>query len=130
MRRRPLGGHLSFVEGVGVDQTVFEKHPEEWTPTVSEDELAEGRPVCVKAGDVDVLIVRDGESIHALDNRCTHRGGPLHEGELSDGCVTCPWHGSRFRLADGSIVQGPATSPQPLYETRVNDGRVEVRLAH
>ena len=125
-----LGGHLSFVEGVGVDQTVFEKHPEEWTPTVSEDELAEGRPVCVRAGDVDVLIVRDAESIHALDNRCTHRGGPLHEGELSDGCVTCPWHGSRFRLADGSIVQGPATSPQPLYETRVADGRVEVRLAH
>ena len=125
-----LGGHLSFVEGVGVNQTVFEKHPEDWTPTVSEDDLSEGRPACARAGDVDVLIVRDGEGIHALDNRCTHRGGPLHEGEVADGCVSCPWHGSRFRLADGSIVQGPATSPQPLYETRVNDGRVEVRLAH
>lgn len=125
-----LGGHLSFVEGVGVNQTVFEKHPEDWTPTVSEDDLSEGRPVCARAGDVDVLIVRDGEGIHALDNRCTHRGGPLHEGEVADGCVSCPWHGSRFRLADGSIVQGPATSPQPQYETRVIDGRVEVRLPH
>jgi nitrite reductase/ring-hydroxylating ferredoxin subunit/uncharacterized membrane protein len=123
-----LGGHLSFVEGVGVDQTVFERHPEDWTSTVSEDELSDGQPVCARAGEVDVLIVRDAEGIHALDNRCTHRGGPLNEGEVSGGCVTCPWHGSRFRLADGSIEQGPATAPQPVYETRVTDGRVEVRL--
>ena len=124
-----LGGHLSFVEGVGVNRTAFEKGPEEWTPTVAEADLAEGRPECARAGDVDVLIVRDGDGIHALDNRCTHRGAPLHEGEVSGGCVTCPWHGSRFRLADGSIEQGPATAPQPVYETRVTDGRVEVRQA-
>ena len=124
-----LGGHLSFVEGVGVNRTAFEKGPEDWTPTLTEAELSEGRPVCARAGDIDVLIVRDGDGIHALDNRCTHRGAPLHEGEVSDGCVTCPWHGSRFRLADGSIEQGPATAPQPVYETRVTDGRVEVRQA-
>ena len=122
-----LGGHLSFVEGVGVNQTAFETGPEEWTPTVTEAELSDGRPVCARAGDVDVLIVRDGHGIHALDNRCTHRGAPLHQGEVSDGCVICPWHGSRFRLADGSIERGPASSPQPLYETRVTGGRVEVR---
>jgi nitrite reductase/ring-hydroxylating ferredoxin subunit/uncharacterized membrane protein len=122
-----LGGHLTFVEGVGVNQTVFEKGPEEWTPTVPEAELSEGTPVCVRAGDVDVLIVRDRDGIHALDNRCTHRGGPLHEGEVADGSVTCPWHASRFRLADGSVEQGPASSPQPVYETRVTDGKVEVR---
>jgi nitrite reductase/ring-hydroxylating ferredoxin subunit/uncharacterized membrane protein len=124
-----LGGHLTFVEGVGVNQTVFEKGPEEWTPTVPEAELSEGSPVCVRAGDVDVLIVRARDGIHALDNRCTHRGGPLHEGEVADGSVTCPWHASRFRLADGSVEQGPASSPQPVYETRVTDGRVEVRQA-
>lgn len=124
-----LGGHLSFVEGVGVNQTVFKEGPEEWTPTVTEAELSEGRLGCVRAGDVDVLIVRDANGIHALDNRCTHRGAPLHEGELSGGCIVCPWHGSRFRLTDGSIERGPASSPQPLYETRVTDGRVEVRRA-
>jgi nitrite reductase/ring-hydroxylating ferredoxin subunit/uncharacterized membrane protein len=124
-----LGGHLAYAEGVGVNQTVFEKGPEEWTPTVTEVELSEGSPVCARAGDVDVLIVRDADGIHALDNRCTHRGGPLHEGELEDGCVTCPWHGSRFRLSDGSVERGPASSPQPLYETRVTEGRVEVRRA-
>jgi nitrite reductase/ring-hydroxylating ferredoxin subunit/uncharacterized membrane protein len=122
-----LGGHMSFAEGVGVNQTAFEDGPGDWTPTVTEDELAAGRPVCARAGDVNVLIVRDGDGIHALDDRCTHRGGPLHEGEVADGCVTCPWHGSRFRLTDGSVERGPASSPQPLYETRVSDGRVEVR---
>ena len=124
-----LGGHLSFAEGVGVNQTAFEDGPGDWTPTVTEDELAAGRPVYARAGDVNVLIVRDGDGIHALDDRCTHRGGPLHEGEVADGCVTCPWHGSRFRLTDGSVERGPASSPQPLYETRVSDGRVEVRRA-
>jgi nitrite reductase/ring-hydroxylating ferredoxin subunit/uncharacterized membrane protein len=124
-----LGGHLSFVEGIGVNQTAFETGPEEWTPTVTEAELSDGRPVCARAGDVDVLIVRDGHGVHALDNRCTHRGAPLHQGEVSDGSVICPWHGSRFRLADGSIERGPASSPQPLYETRVTGGRVEVRRA-
>lgn len=124
-----LGGHLSFAEGVGVNQTVFEKGPDEWTSTVTETELSEGIPVCVSAGAVNVMIVRDDDGIHALDDRCTHRGGPLHEGEVTDGCVTCPWHGSRFRLADGSIEQGPAVTPQPVYETRVVDGRVEVRAA-
>lgn len=124
-----LGGHLSFAEGVGVNQTAFEDGPGDWTPTVTEGELAAGRPVCARAGDVNVLIVRDGDGIHALDDRCTHRGGPLHEGEVADGCVTCPWHGSRFRLTDGSVERGPASSPQPLYETRVSDGRVEVRRA-
>jgi nitrite reductase/ring-hydroxylating ferredoxin subunit len=124
-----LGGHLSFAEGVGVNQTAFEDGPGDWTPTLTEHELAAGRPVCARAGDVNVLIVRDGDGIHALDDRCTHRGGPLHEGEVADGCVTCPWHGSRFRLTDGSVERGPASSPQPLYETRVSDGRVEVRRA-
>jgi nitrite reductase/ring-hydroxylating ferredoxin subunit len=56
-----------------------------------------------------------------------HAGGPLHEGKVEDGRVTCPWHASTFNLADGSLVRGPATAPQPSYETRVQDGKIEVR---
>ncbi len=67
--------------------------------------------------------------MYALANRCSHRGGPLANGELSDGCVTCPWHGSTFRLADGKVVRGPAASSQPVWEARVTDGKVEVRAA-
>ena len=82
---------------------------------------------CAEVGGVPVLIARQGGQLHALANRCNHRGGPLHEGELSDGCVTCPWHGSRFLLEDGAVDRGPASSPQPVYAARVHEGRVEVR---
>lgn len=122
-----LGGHLSYVSGEGVAVTRFESGPTDWTPTIPATELAEGRPACVIAGDVPVMVVREGDRLHALANRCNHRGGPLHEGELGDGTVTCPWHGSIFRLADGNLERGPASSPQPAYEARIEAGRVEVR---
>ena len=122
-----LGGHLAYVNGEGVAVTSFESGPWDWTLTVPETSLAEGRPACVLASDVPVLLVRDGERIHALANHCNHRGGPLHEGEVADGVVTCPWHGSRFRLQDGSLERGPASSPQPAYEARVQNGAIEVR---
>jgi len=122
-----LGGHLSYAEGVGVDNTVFEQYPGDWTPVVRESELAEGQPRKVEVDGVPVLVVRDGGQVHALADRCSHRGGPLSDGEISDGCVTCPWHGSRFRLADGSVERGPAAYPQPALDVRVSDGMVEVR---
>jgi nitrite reductase/ring-hydroxylating ferredoxin subunit/uncharacterized membrane protein len=122
-----LGGHLSYVEGVGVSQTAFDEGPHEWTPTISDAELPEGAMASADADGVRVLLARRGGRIHALANRCNHRGGPLDEGELADGCVTCPWHGSRFRLADGSVERGPAATPQPAFDARVRDGRIEVR---
>jgi nitrite reductase/ring-hydroxylating ferredoxin subunit/uncharacterized membrane protein len=122
-----LGGHLTYATGVGVDTTAFRTGPEEWTPLVDADQLPEGRPVGADVEGVRLLLVRDGGEVRALDARCTHRGGPLDEGEIRDGCVTCPWHGSRFELATGDVVQGPATRPQQAYEVRVVDGRVEVR---
>jgi nitrite reductase/ring-hydroxylating ferredoxin subunit/uncharacterized membrane protein len=122
-----LGGHLSYVHGEGVAVTTFEEGATDWTEAMPEEELAEGRPACVMVNRVPVLLVREGGEIHALANRCTHRGGPLHEGEVSDGRVTCPWHGSEFDLRTGSVERGPASSPQPAYETRTRNGSVEVR---
>lgn len=124
-----LGGHLAYVHGEGVAVTTFEDGPHEWTPTISEAALPEGSMTCAEAAGVPVLIVRQGGELHALANRCNHRGGPLHEGELGDGCVTCPWHGSRFALADGGVDRGPASSPQPAFATRVREGWIEVRQA-
>jgi len=51
----------------------------------------------------------------------------LHEGDIDGLGITCPWHGSRFDLTDGSVLRGPATAPQPSYEARVHDGKIEVR---
>lgn len=122
-----LGGHLSYVNGEGVAVTSFESGPDEWTAALPVSEVADRSPVCAEVGGVPVLLVRQGERICALADRCNHRGGPLHEGEISGGSVTCPWHGSRFRISDGSVERGPASSPQPAYEVRVREGRVEVR---
>ena len=60
---------------------------------------------------------------------CAHLGGPLAEGTVRDDSLECPWHGSRFALEDGRVLDGPATQPQPCFETRVRDGYVEVRRA-
>jgi nitrite reductase/ring-hydroxylating ferredoxin subunit/uncharacterized membrane protein len=124
-----LGGHLSYAEGVGVDNTVFEQFPTDWTAVADEAGLRDGEPRQVEAGGVALLVVRDGGAVHVLADRCAHRGGSLSDGEVSDGCVTCPLHGSRFRLADGSVERGPAAYPQPVLESRVQGGKVEVKAA-
>ncbi|HEU4656817.1 MAG TPA: Rieske (2Fe-2S) protein [Capillimicrobium sp.] len=122
-----LGGHLSYARGIGVDETAFEALPEDWTPVADGTTLVDGVPRDVHVGDTAIMLVRTDGRVHALAARCCHRGGPLHEGEVHDGCVTCPWHGSTFRLDDGSVVRGPAAYPQPALETREQDGVVEVR---
>jgi nitrite reductase/ring-hydroxylating ferredoxin subunit/uncharacterized membrane protein len=124
-----IGGHLSYRRGIGVDRSAFDDRIGKWTATIRDEELLEARPQKVRVGRNDVLLYRADGRIHALANRCTHRGGPLHEGDISEGAVTCPWHLSSFRLEDGAIVRGPASAPAPRYEARVVDGMVEVRSA-
>jgi nitrite reductase/ring-hydroxylating ferredoxin subunit/uncharacterized membrane protein len=124
-----LGGELVYARGVGADVTRFEDRTAEWTSVIAEDDLRDGEPRAVDAGGEQALLVRRGERIFALANRCTHRGGPLADGELHGDCIQCPWHGSRFDLADGSVRRGPATFPQPTYAVRVRDGQVQVRAA-
>ena len=122
-----LGGHLSFSRGIGVDHTAFEYSVDEWTPVLDEAELAEGEARLVSAGGNDVMLVRQGDALCALADRCMHAGGPLHEGSIENGRVTCPWHASVFNLTDGSLARGPATAPQPSYEVRVQEGTIQVR---
>ena len=122
-----LGGHLSFAKGVGVNQTAFEKVPTEWAPVLDEAKLEEGTPIAAQANGLAVVLVRKGEFVHALADRCSHRGCSLHEGKLNaDETLTCSCHGSTFRL-DGSIVKGPTTSPQPAFDVRRHEGKVEIR---
>lgn len=122
-----LGGHLSLDMGVGVDHTAYESGPGDWTPTLPESEIEEGKATRCEVDGVGVMLTRHGGRVCALSDRCTHAGGPLSEGTIGAGTVECPWHGSVFSLDDGSVKRGPARSPEPAYETRVIDGRVEVR---
>ncbi|MFN2557108.1 MAG: Rieske 2Fe-2S domain-containing protein [Nitriliruptorales bacterium] len=124
-----LGGHLTYAQGVNVNRNAWHDGVDEWTPVLDDADLREQEPVAVEAGDTRVLLVRQRGQVHALAGRCGHAGGPLHEGTLEDGCIICPWHGSTFRLEDGELVHGPATIPQPAYETRVEDGSILIRSA-
>lgn len=124
-----LGGYLSFGLGVNVNHAAWQHGPADWTAVLAEGELTSGQPRHVDAGGAPILLYRQdqGQRIHALGSVCSHAGGPLEKGTISGGSVTCPWHGSTFRLADGHIERGPASAPQPSYETRVTNGQVEVR---
>jgi nitrite reductase/ring-hydroxylating ferredoxin subunit/uncharacterized membrane protein len=127
-----LGGQLSFGKGVGVDQNAFDQRPTAWTAVIEEEQLKEGRPVPVTVDGSRVLLYRTADGrIQGLADRCSHRGCSLSDGSVDEaaGTVTCPCHGSTFLLEDGTIVRGPATAPQPAFETRVRDGKVEVRAA-
>jgi nitrite reductase/ring-hydroxylating ferredoxin subunit/uncharacterized membrane protein len=122
-----LGGHLTYAEGVGVDTTVFEDFPEDWTQALADAALGEGEMRAVEVGGAEIVIARSGGRVYALADTCVHRKGSLADGELVGDCVKCPLHGSTFALADGSVEQGPAAYPQPVLEARVNDGSIEVR---
>jgi nitrite reductase/ring-hydroxylating ferredoxin subunit/uncharacterized membrane protein len=122
-----LGGHLSFRKGVGVDHTAFLEPPAAWTAVADEAAVVDSKPLLVRGAGVEIMLVRTQGSLYALVDRCAHQGGPLHEGRIEDGCVVCPWHGSRYRLADGAAVSGPTAHPQPAIQARVRDGKVEVR---
>ncbi|MFJ3641582.1 Rieske 2Fe-2S domain-containing protein [Streptomyces sp. NPDC090108] len=125
-----LGGHLSFVKGVGVNHTAFEEPATEWTDVESLSVLGENELRRVTVKGVPVVLVRHDGEVYALSATCTHAGGPLDEGKvLPNGCVQCPWHGSEFRLSDGEAVRGPASVDEPRWDVKIDSGRVLVRAA-
>jgi nitrite reductase/ring-hydroxylating ferredoxin subunit/uncharacterized membrane protein len=122
-----LGGHLVFGEQIGVNHAAAQEMPKEFVPVLADAELHEGELKRVDAEGVPVLLARCEGEVCALAHTCSHLGGPLSEGKLEGDVVQCPWHGSRFNVRDGSVVDGPATFPQPRFETRVREGQIEVR---
>ncbi len=122
-----LGGHLTYACGVGVDTTAFQAYPADWTDVADLDDVPQCGALGADAGGVPVLLARQNGTVVALAGRCTHRGGPLADGSVDDGCISCPWHGSSFDLATGAVRHGPATRPQPVLSARVHDGRIQVR---
>lgn len=125
-----LGGHLTYRRGVGVNTTSFQSGPEEWTELMLAAEPKVDAPVLGEIGDLSFAVVRDDGpdgAVRVMESRCTHRGAPLHEGGAVDGCIVCPWHDSRFDLATGAVLAGPASIPQPVYETRRDGDRLMIR---
>jgi 3-phenylpropionate/trans-cinnamate dioxygenase ferredoxin subunit len=102
-----------------------------WVDLAIAAEAPDGKPVRVMVDDVPVLVVRAGESLFAIGDRCTHQGAELHRGVVkisgSVRTVTCPVHGSMFDLETGKVKRPPATKPVPVYDVKIENGRVFVR---
>jgi nitrite reductase/ring-hydroxylating ferredoxin subunit/uncharacterized membrane protein len=129
-----LGGHLALRLGAGANhaETVGHLSGLGWHDLCGIAELPDRRPVRRQLGYLSLLVYRQGSEVSVLSDRCSHLGGPLHQGrivvEQRGACIACPWHGSTFVIADGAVVHGPATARQPSFETRVTaEGGVQLR---
>ena len=105
----------------------------DWADVADVRDLEEGKPTRASVDGVAVLLVKFGDEFLAVANQCTHQGAALDRGVVkvagSLRTVTCPAHGSTFKLDDGKVVRPPAAKPLPVYETRVQDNRVFARPA-
>ena len=124
-----LGGDLVFHLGTSVNHTAWEAGSVDFETVLPLDAVIENKAYRVTVAGTPVLLVRLNGSLTAISATCPHAGGPLDEGQVSNGVVECPWHGSRFRLRDGRVLTGPATVNAPRYDVRVRDGQVELRRA-
>lgn len=131
-----VGGDVAFVLGNMVSRHAFRGAGTKWVRLDTGDvadlaTLPEATPRVMRAGINDLVVVRLGDAIHVLHAVCAHAGGPLGKGTVTpDGCIECPWHGARYRLADGALRRGPSVYDQPAYELRAGaDGGYEVRRA-
>ena len=129
-----LGGHLALRLGAGASHAEPIGHLAGlgWHDVCRIYDLPDGRPVRRQLGYLSLFVLRRGPDVHVLSDHCAHLGGPLHQGRVVSGpdgdCVTCPWHGSTFRVTDGSVVHGPATARQPSFRCRTTEsGMVQVR---
>jgi nitrite reductase/ring-hydroxylating ferredoxin subunit/uncharacterized membrane protein len=122
-----LGAELIYRHRVGVSHAEEPGHAEGWIAVLNADELAIGESRRVQIGGDAVMLHRGPEGLYAIGAVCSHAGAPLEEGSVEGGCVECPWHQSVFDMRDGRVVHGPATVPQPRYDTRVANGLIEVR---
>ena len=123
-----LGAHMAYAQGVGPNQTAYDPGPTDWTDAAASNDLTDGTPRAAVVDDTPVMLLRHGEGLHAMHDRCSHRGCSLSDGRVDGEVVECVCHGSRFRLDDGSLERGPATQGQPSFEVRETDGRIQVRL--
>jgi len=130
-----VGGDVVYLFGNMVNHHAFRGAGTKWIRLDTGDvadlsTLPEATPTKAKAGINDLVLVRVGETVHALHAVCAHAGGPLAQGTFADGCIECPWHGSRFRMSDGQFQRGPTVYDQPTYEIRAAEGGgYEVRRA-
>lgn len=128
-----LGGELSYKYGLRVNRNTFEATgPHDFVPVLDEADLGQDELRRVEVDGAGILLSRSEQDgrVCAIAATCNHMGGPLEQGDRDGDTVVCPWHKSRFDLCNGRVIDGPAVFPQSGYETRVREGRIEVKAVH
>lgn len=102
----------------------------EFTPVAQASDVPDPSSLLVEVDERLVVLVHAAGHWYALDDVCTHDGGPLSDGplDLADGTIACPRHGAKFDLKTGAAVTMPATKPTVAHEVKVEEGRVLVRV--
>lgn len=129
-----LGGRLVYDDGLAVgrhrrrgplpERTIAAQGGADWRVVADDRALVEGRTLRVMVDGAVVTIVRVGGKLHAFQEFCTHRYGPLSEGRI-DGCeVMCPWHRSRFDVRTGKVTAGPAKVDLRTFRVRSSEGKI------
>jgi methionine sulfoxide reductase heme-binding subunit len=107
----------------GIDEAPVHGRNDGLIEVCSVDDILEKRAVVVPAGGERVAVFRYDGKVSAVSNVCRHQNGPLGEGRIIDGCITCPWHGYQYQPECGASPP-PFTDRIATYRTRVEDGRV------
>jgi NADPH-dependent 2,4-dienoyl-CoA reductase/sulfur reductase-like enzyme/nitrite reductase/ring-hydroxylating ferredoxin subunit len=92
------------------------------------DDLDPAGMRAVQLGDESILLLRDGDAVHAVGGKCPHAGAPLAQGVRHGLTIICPWHKAAFCARSGAMLAPPAVDDLPRYDTRVQAGRVFVRV--
>ena len=100
----------------------------EFVRAANTDDVPVGQARMVEVKGREIAIFNVGGSFHAIDNTCTHVGGPLCEGELEGSEVTCPWHGAVFDVTTGEVLGPPANEAVSRYNLRVAGSDIEVEV--
>ena len=91
-------------------------------------DLSNGKAIAVNVAGKKIAIFNTGGKYYAIDDECSHAGGPLAEGELSGTIVTCPWHGATFEITTGEALGAPAFVGVPAYPVRIEGEDVKIEL--
>lgn len=138
-----VGGLLVYNEGISVGRhrrladlpahTLTEptsaEEEEGFSPIAPDTALAEGATLRADVHGTVVVLARADGKVHAVQEFCTHRCGPLSEGTIHGGEIQCPWHNSCFDLSTGQPTHGPAKVPLKVFDARIHNGIIEVRVA-
>jgi 3-phenylpropionate/trans-cinnamate dioxygenase ferredoxin component len=92
-------------------------------------EVPPGQAIVVEVDDLPVALAHvEGEGYFAIDDVCTHDGGPLGEGELDGAAIECPRHGAQFDVRSGAALTMPAILPVRSYEVRVVGDEIQIAV--